>query len=401
MRQWPAGRMLSLTGWMLAGLLVVGGCKSTPAVPKTLAGDTNLNLPPIAAGETQKPASDVAWKKSANTSSTALAQDHWTAAPKPENPVQTTAFQAQPAPKGEWMPPIPEVMIKDKGDPNAAVVVQGPPPAAVKWGSSKHHAPKPLPNAPNEMNPVALPSYVIRPADVLTVELMPQFTRDKKDQLLKTEKIGLNQPIYGPHPVHQDGTISLGIYGLVTVAGRNVTEAREEIARAIFRRLNPEAIEYKDVLYNLKVDIANYNNGFYYLITNMAGQWQMNELVERFPIVGTETVLDAVSKSSTKGLPGSTSPSRIWVARPNPGHDSPDTILPVDWTSITQHGAMATNWQIMPGDRIYLQAYPVRRFDNTLGRVLSPVYKMLSVGQGINSLRSGSSNTNLVAPPAP
>ena len=61
---------------------------------------------------------------------------------------------------------------------------------------------------------------------------------------------------------------------------------------------------------------------------------------------------------------------------------------------------MATNWQVMPGDRIYLQAYPVRRFDNHLARVLSPVQRLLGVAQSVNSLRNNN-NTNLVAPPLP
>jgi hypothetical protein len=75
-------------------------------------------------------------------------------------------------------------------------------------------------------------------------------------------------------------------------------------------------------------------------------------------------------------------------------------MLPVDWKGIAQRGEMATNWQVMPGDRIYLQADPVRRFDSNLAKILSPVQRILSVAQGINSLRSGN-NTNLIAPPPP
>jgi polysaccharide export outer membrane protein len=391
-----------LTG-MLVGLVVAGGCQSTSPLPKSLTREASLKLPPSTASQNQSPApGDIAWKKSANAPSSAMAQDNWSTAPKPDVPVRTAAFQAQPAPKAEWMPPIPEVMHKDKNEPAVPIEMQ-PQPVIHAKRVGKHHGTTSVPHAPNELNPIGLPSYVIRPADVLTVELLPQFVRDKKDQSLKSDKIGLNQPIYGPHPVHQDGTISLGIYGLVMIAGRTVVEAREEIARAIYRRLNPETIEYKDVLNNLKVDISNYNNGFYYVITNYAGAGAgpgsvgIGEAVERFPVYGTETVLDAISK--IRGLPNMTSPSRIWLARANPG-PGPETILPVDWKGITQHGVMATNWQVLPGDRIYLQAFPMRRFDFVLTRVITPLQRVLGVAQGFHALSSGN-NTNLVAPPIP
>ncbi len=52
-------------------------------------------------------------------------------------------------------------------------------------------------------------------------------------------------------------------------------------------------------------------------------------------------------------------------------------MLPVDWKGITQHGAMNTNWQIMPGDRVYVQADPVRRFNNNLAKFLEPIERLL------------------------
>ncbi len=389
-------RQLVLTGCLFAGLSVAG-CQSTSGVPKSLARDRSVE-PSNAAT-----AREITWQKAASAPSTASAQDQWINVPKPDDSVRPTAFQAQPPPKGEWMPPFPEIMLKD-GDPHGPVTVQAAPKHV-----GKHHgkAPLPVPNAPSEMNPVALPAYVIRPGDVLSVELLPQFTRDKKDQSIKSEKIGLNQPIYGPHPVHPDGTISLGIYGPLQVSGKTVQEAREEIGRAIHRRLNPETVELKDVLNNLRVDIANYNNGFYYVIVNYAGAAGMGEVVERFPVTGTETVLDAISRTKSygqpnlPGLPGMTSPGRIWVARPNPGHGAPESILPVDWKAITQAGAMNTNWQIMPGDRLYLQAEPIRRFDNNLAKYLTPLQRVLGVAQQFNVLRNNGNSTNLVAPPQP
>jgi polysaccharide export outer membrane protein len=337
-----------------------------------------------------------------------MAQEQWTNPIKAMEPVKTTdavkMTSHQEPGKRDWMPPLPEIMNREDSHPS--VIMATPPAPPYKHGFRHHQgkAPMPLPNAPSEMSPIPLPAYIIRPADVLTIELLPRFTREK--EAIKSEKIGLNQPIYGPHPVHPDGTISLGIYGTLPIAGKTVVQAREEIARVIYARLNPESIKLKDVIDNLRVDIANYNNGHYYVIINYAGAAGIGEIVERFPVTGTETVLDAMTRTKSygqpnmPGLPGMTAKGRIWVARPNAGHAGPDTILPVDWKGITQLGAMNTNWQIMPGDRIYLEAEPIRKFDNNVAKYLTPVSRILGVAQQINVLRSNNS-TNLVAPPLP
>jgi polysaccharide export outer membrane protein len=399
MRVSPAGRWLAWAGCLFASVFAAG-CQSTTSLPKSLSRESY--------GGVGASSPQINWKKASAAPSAALAQDQWTDPPKVDEPVRTTNFQEEKKDKPksdkiDWMPPPPELM---NGEPRPVVVGPAPLAGGHKLGHKHHHgkAPLPLPNAPSEMSPVALPAYVLRPADVLTIELLPRFTREK--EALKSEKIGLNQPIYGPHPVHPDGTISLGIYGTLLISGKTVAQAREEIARKIFARLNPDSVSLKDVLDNLRVDIANYNNGFYYVIVNYAGTAGIGEVVERFPVAGTETVLDAISKTKSygqpnlPGLPGMTSPGRIWVARSNAGHIGPDTILPVDWKAITQLGVMTTNWQIMPGDRLYLQAEPIRRFDNTLAKYLLPMQRLLGVAQQVNVLRNNNS-TNLVAPPLP
>src|SRR5207244_2819620 len=132
------GRMLSLTGWMLAGLCVASGCQST-----SLSRNASTNPVPA----------EVAWKNSASVPSSAMTQDQWTNPAKQEEPVRTTAFQEKGSPaKTEWMPPVPDLMFKDKEVPT--LVVQGPPPG--KHSKPHAKAPPPLPNAPNEFSPVTL-----------------------------------------------------------------------------------------------------------------------------------------------------------------------------------------------------------------------------------------------------
>ena len=47
---------------------------------------------------------------------------------------------------------------------------------------------------------------------------------------------------------------------------------------------------------------------------------------------------------------------RIWVARPTPANHACNQILPVDWLAITQGGSTRTNYQLFPGDRVYVKA---------------------------------------------
>jgi Spy/CpxP family protein refolding chaperone len=53
------------------------------------------------------------------------------------------------------------------------------------------------------------------------------------------------------------------------------------------------------------------------------------------------------------GEPSRLSGKKVWVARPN-SSESGEQILPVDFAAITHGGSAATNYQIMPGDRVFI-----------------------------------------------
>jgi len=204
------------------------------------------------------------------------------------------------------------------------------------------------------------------------------------------------QQARGEHLVRQDGTISLGTYGCVYVAGLTIEQAKLRIADAIVRARTQERDYYerlKDTLESLKVDIAAYNSKYYYVIADDAGYGQQ---VYRFPIVGKETVLDAINNIG--GVPYSNSVKKIWVARPAPPEAGCLQILPVDWLAITQGGATGTNYQLFPGDRVYLNADPFIKTINVLDKVLAPVERVLGtllLGTSVaNSFRSNGGNGN-------
>lgn len=174
------------------------------------------------------------------------------------------------------------------------------------------------------------------------------------------------QQIRGEHLVRMDGTISLGTYGSVYVTGMTIEEAKKAIEAQLAKYLlNPE----------VSLDILAYNSKVFYIVFEAAAS---GDQVYRQPITGNETVLDALS--NVGGLAVQASKKRIWIARPAPANSGGgDQILPVDWNAIVQCGKTATNYQILPGDRIYVKAQPLVKFDTMLGLLLAPVERVFGV----------------------
>jgi polysaccharide export outer membrane protein len=173
------------------------------------------------------------------------------------------------------------------------------------------------------------------------------------------------QRISGPHLVRPDGTISLGTYGSVRVAGMTLKEVRQAIEGHLSAYLlDPE----------VSVDVQNYNSKLYYVILDGGGVGQQ---IFRLPVTGGDTVLDAISQVS--GLGPVSSRDRIWVSRPAPAGEGCRQVFPIDWRAITECGDTATNYQLMPGDRVFVAAYPLVEVDNTLARVIAPFERILGV----------------------
>ena len=81
------------------------------------------------------------------------------------------------------------------------------------------------------------------------------------------------------------------------------------------------------------MDVLAYNSKVYYVIYDGGGYGQQ---VYKLPIVGGETVLDAISQLTA--CRPSSSTKRIWVARPAPDDAGCRQMLPVDWAAITEGG---------------------------------------------------------------
>jgi polysaccharide export outer membrane protein len=208
------------------------------------------------------------------------------------------------------------------------------------------------------------------PVEGLTVDeargVITQYLRDRiglrepQISVALTELTG-RQVISGQHLVRPDGTVGLGIYGDVLVAGMTLAEVRQALELHLSQFLNEPKVS---------VDVLAYNSKVIYIVMDGGGY---GEQIVRLPCTGNDTVLDAIAK--IEGLPQISS-KRIWIARPCPEDVRKSTIIRVNWQSITADGIATTNYQLFPGDRIYVQADNLVAADNFLAKLTAPLERI-------------------------
>ena len=54
-------------------------------------------------------------------------------------------------------------------------------------------------------------------------------------------------------------------------------------------------------------------------------------------------------------------------------------MLAVDWKAVSTKGDPTTNYQILPGDRLYIDAQPAVTVDTYLASLLSPFERVLNI----------------------
>ena len=178
---------------------------------------------------------------------------------------------------------------------------------------------------------------------------------------VKLGRMGDMQQIAGNHTIGPDGYITLGSYGRVYVNGLTIDECRDAIEFYLSKHL-----EHPQVA----VDMFSYNSKGYYVIFQSSAT---GEQVLKYPYTGNETVLDAIA--NTDGLRPNSS-KRIWVARPV-GNSNKPVVLPVDWVDITAYAKTDTNYQLLPGDRVFVIEDRFTSFDGTLARVFAPFERIM------------------------
>jgi polysaccharide export outer membrane protein len=214
------------------------------------------------------------------------------------------------------------------------------------------------------------PEYNSVKVDGLTVpEAKEAILRHLREEVgLVDPKVAITMPnvagkqeVSGEHLVRPDGTVQLGVYGSVYVAGMTLEETKLAVETHLARFVHDPEVT---------VDVLVYNSKNIYVITDGGGS---GETVAKLPFTGNDTVLDAIGQ--IQGL-SEVSSKRMWIARPAPnGTEVAQTML-VDWRAITMDGVTTTNYQLFPGDRIFIQADGLIAADNFIAKVTTPFQRL-------------------------
>jgi polysaccharide export outer membrane protein len=390
------GRLLAEVGAVLGLCLAAAGCQNSllrndaPLVSISADTDAKPSRPILSflRGERRETPIYTQGQAVSMSRPIAVGPDYANAPPASSwNPIQRTSgeqvelpivAQAQaPASAPNVLPADAQgqqPVIDPQGQLNQPTPV-GPQPIIEVPPPGMHPMPYGGPAAPREFDKHSYPLYVIEPPDIL---------------LIQTTKGLLDQPaVRIQTPVGMDGTINLGLYGQVYVAGMTVDQAREAVAAQLSKRIKWEG----DPLRAVSLEVAAFNSKVYYVITDGGGYGQQ---VARFPATGNETVLDALAQIG--GLPAVASKKHIWLARATPDHSQPQ-IMPIDWCGISQRGSAGTNYQIFPGDRIYVSSDPWVGADTWIARRLAPIQNILgTILLGSTTVNSLKGRTSIGAP---
>jgi protein involved in polysaccharide export with SLBB domain len=184
---------------------------------------------------------------------------------------------------------------------------------------------------PRELDKRSAPAYVVEPGDVLLVQ-----------------PADLDSPVRlpGDQPILPDGTIQLGKYGRLQVAGKTV----EDIEPAVRELVSAQTKDAGPIT----VRVVTRQSKVFYVIgeVNAPGS---------FVLTGRETVLDAILIAG--GLTDRAARNKIILSRPTqPG--SCRVVLPICYSEIVQVGDTSTNYQIAAGDRIYVPSTGFRDYLN-------------------------------------
>lgn len=189
-------------------------------------------------------------------------------------------------------------------------------------------------------------------------------------------QMAASQQIIGDFLVQPDGTVNLGTYGGVSVVGQTVAQATESIERHLSNYLDEPEIS---------ISVQAFNSKVYYIVLQGAG---LGDGIFRYPITGNETVLDAIAQ--IQGLE-QVSSKKIWIARPT-NDPCQVQVLPVDYYAITERAAPHTNYQVLPGDRVFIAEDKLVAWDTQIAKITAPLERIMGftlLGVGTATRLSG------------
>jgi polysaccharide export outer membrane protein len=189
---------------------------------------------------------------------------------------------------------------------------------------------------PKELNESVLATYYVEPGDVLYIE---------------PAKFDSPVRLPGDQPVQPDGSVSLGSYGNMMVVNKTIPQIRQDVQERI-ESMEPECGP-------INVRLIDWESKTFYVLgeVNSPGAFRFD---------GNETALDAILEAG--GLSRKADSHRVILSRPSTEH-SCRIVLPICYNQIVQLGDTSTNYQLMPGDRIFVSGVS---FADDLRRTLLP-----------------------------
>ncbi|MDR1385925.1 MAG: polysaccharide biosynthesis/export family protein [Planctomycetaceae bacterium] len=187
--------------------------------------------------------------------------------------------------------------------------------------------------------------------------------KNQRGVIVSLETVSGLQPISGQHIVGPDGCINLGIYGKAHINGLTLNDAKAAIESVLSEMLdNPR----------VAIDVFSYNSLNYYVCVEGAGY---GDKLLSFPYTGNDTVLDAIA--NINGLERVSS-KHIWVARPSYGNVGYYyKHLEVNWQSIIAGASPHTNYQLLPGDRVFIAEDRLVAMDTKLSKIIAPFERIM------------------------
>lgn len=174
---------------------------------------------------------------------------------------------------------------------------------------------------PRELQKQPMPVYLVEPGDSLLIE-----TVDLDSQLrLPTDQ-----------SVQPDGSINLGKYGIIRVSGLSIEQIQSQVQALIQSQEKDTPV--------ISVQLVDSNSKVFYVMGEVTSPGS-------FPYTGNETVLDALIAAGD--ISQKSDRHRIILSRPT----SPcgeRIVLPICYDQIVQLGDSSTNYQLLPGDRVFV-----------------------------------------------
>lgn len=191
---------------------------------------------------------------------------------------------------------------------------------------------------PRELEKTVIPAYIIEPGDVVLVQ---------PADFDSTIRLPSDQTVM------PDGTIDLGKYGQTVVAGLTIPQIRDLVQGIVEQAEAAEASnrakqDAEDVprvkIGPISARLVSAQSKVYYVLgeVNSPGA---------YPYTGRETVLDGLLAAG--GLTERASMIDMVVSRPSYPCGC-RVVMPICYEQIVQLGDTTTNYQVMPGDRIFI-----------------------------------------------